>query len=106
MKMDYKIYYVGNQGKEIFVYEDGTKRHGRLTSAESKELKILIKADKFLDKMSNNHKEREELKSIPYTTGLQYLEVWKVIDDKKLKPLEAKEYLLGLLRYHGLLWRG
>lgn len=106
MKMDYRVYYVGNQGKEILVYKDGTKRHARLTSEESKELKILIKADKFLDKMSDSPKERAELKSIPYTTGLQYLDVWKVIDDKKLKPLEAKEYLIGLLRYHGLLWRG
>lgn len=101
-----RVYYVGDRGTQVIIYEDGTKDHPRLTPAERKELGILMKADKILIKVSQNEQDYRQLRSIPSSIGLNYCDVWGTIIEKKLKPQEAKEYLLELARYHGLLWRG
>lgn len=101
-----RVYYVGESGIEVKIFEDGSRDHPRLSASERKELNIKIKADKMLSKMSSSKQEFSELQGILYKLNLDYVSVWSEIIEKKMKPEEAKSYLLELERYHVLLWRG
>jgi hypothetical protein len=100
------VFHTSKTGVEVFLLKDGTLSHSKLTPVERKEIKIKVRAHKMLKRIATSQQEYRELMSIPYTVGVNFVEMWEDIFAKKMKKDEVKAYLLELLRFYNLTWRG